>query len=391
MDMDKFTELLHQVQVYVNEDKQHRAEAFRRGECYNVFNVLGVDNMELSHSAFLAELLNPEGSHGMQDAFLKAFIDTIACGGTKPELDTAHAKVYTEYNIGNITDTTGGRIDILITDHSDTDSGKGHAIIIENKIWAADQPNQLVRYHNFADKAYDKFTLLYLTLNGDEPSDQSKVGLNAQDGGYQCISYRSDIIDWLQQCAKLSFDKPRVRETINQYIDLIQQLTNQNTMEQKQLIQLLTNKDNFEQACAIADTMPAAKQYLVETTLREQLQDDRYEITECTYDRGNYGGISLRPKGWKHCYIKFEFEISHGTNDLCYGIVDEQGILKEQPSMEGYEEKTDLWPVSNYMSKYRYWDNATFLAICSDNAVASELKSRINELLSLVETNHWQL
>ena len=80
--MDKLEKLLSQVRVYVNEDKQRRAEAFRRGECYNVFNVLGVDNMELSHSAFLAALLDPDGSHGMQDVFLKAFIDTIAHGGT---------------------------------------------------------------------------------------------------------------------------------------------------------------------------------------------------------------------------------------------------------------------------------------------------------------------
>ena len=382
--MDKLEKLLSQVRVYVNEDKQRRAEAFRRGECYNVFNVLGVDNMELSHSAFLAALLDPDGSHGMQDAFLKAFIDTIAHGGIKPELDTAHAKVYTEYNIGNTTETTGGRIDILITDRSDTGSGKagGHAIIIENKIWAADQPNQLVRYHNFAPKA----TLLYLTLNGDEPTDQSKGALT----NYRCISYRNDIIGWLRQCAQLAFDKPLVRETINQYINLLQQLTNQNTMEQKQLIQLLTNKENFEQACAIADTMPAVKQYMVETLLREQLKDDRYEITDCKYGIGNYDGICLRPQGWKHCYIKFEFESSYGTNDLCYGIVDEQGILKDQPSLEGYEEKTDLWPVSRYMSKYRYWNNATFLDICSGD-VACEFKSCIAELLYLVETKHWQL
>lgn len=386
--MDKLEKLLNQVRVYVNEDKQHRAEAFRRGECYNVFNVLGVDNMELSHSAFLATLLDPDGSHGMQDAFLKAFIDTIAHGGTKPELDTAHAKVYTEYNIGNITETTGGRIDILITDRSETGSGKagGHAIIIENKIWAADQPNQLVRYHNFAPKA----TLLYLTLNGDEPSDQSRGTLNAQDGGYRCISYRSDIIGWLHKCAQLAFDKPLVRETINQYINLLQQLTNQNTMEQKQLIQLLTNKENFEQACAIADTMPAAKQYMVETLLREQLKDDRYEITDCKYGIGNCDGICLRPQGWKHCYIKFEFESSYGTNDLCYGIVDEQGILKDQPSLEGYEEKTDLWPVWRYMSQYRYWNNDTFLKIYSGE-VAGKFKSCIEELLTLVETKHWQL
>lgn len=388
--MDKLEKLLSQVRVYVNEDKQRRAEAFRRGECYNVFNVLGVDNMELSHSAFLAALLDPDGSHGMQDAFLKAFIDTIAYGGTKPELDTAHAKVYTEYNIGNITETTGGRIDILITDHSETGSGKagGHAIIIENKIWAADQPNQLVRYHNFAPKA----ALLYLTLNGDEPSDQSRGTLDAQDGGYRCISYRRDIIDWLHKCAQLAFDKPLVRETINQYINLLQQLTNQNTMEQnkEQLIQLLTNKENFEQACAIADTMPAAKQYLVETTLREQLKDDRYEITDCTYDRGNFGGITLRPQGWEHCIIKFEFERYNGTTDLCYGILDERKPFMDVPRQDGYQQN-DAWLVWNYMPKYRYWNNATFLAICSDNAVACEFKSRIDELLTLVATNHWQL
>ena len=388
--MDKLEKLLSQVRVYVNEDKQRRAEAFRRGECYNVFNVLGVDNMELSHSAFLAALLDPDGSHGMQDAFLKAFIDTIAHGGTRPELDTAHAKVYTEYNIGNITETTGGRIDILITDRSDTGNGKagGHAIIIENKIWAADQPNQLQRYDKYACGTYssDGYLLLYLTLDGKEPTDQSKGALT----NYRCISYRSDIIDWLHKCAQLAFDKPLVRETINQYINLLQQLTNQNTMEQKQLIQLLTNKENFEQACAIADTMPAVKQYMVETLLREQLKDDRYEITDCKYGIRKCDGICLRPQGWKYCYIKFEFESLYGTNDLCYGIVDERGILKDQPSLEGYEEKTDLWPVWRYMSKYRYWNNATFLDIYS-GAVACEFKSCIDELLSLVETKHWQL
>ncbi len=312
----------------------------------------------------------------MQDAFLKAFIGSVVHGSSNLPLDTATATVATEYYTGN------GRIDLLITDSN------RHTIIIENKIWANDQPAQLQRYSEYASQYYSNYLLLYLTLDGKEPTDQSK----GTQTDYQCISYRNDIINWLRQCTQLAFDKPRVRETILQYINLLQQLTNQNTMEQTkdQLIQLLTEKDNFGSACAIADNMPAVKQYLVEITLREQLQDDRYEIIESTYDRGNYGGISLRPKGWKHCYIKFEFEISHGTNDLCYGIVDEQGILKEQPSIEGYEEKTDLWPVSKYMSRYRYWDNAIFLDIHS-GAVAREFQSRIAELLSLVETNHWQL
>lgn len=374
--MEQFEKLLLQVRRITDIDRQRHAEARKRGECYNVFNVLGVQNVELSHSAFLAALLDPNGDHGMQDAFLKAFIGSVVHGSSNLPLDTATATVATEYYTGN------GRIDLLITDSN------RHTIIIENKIWANDQPAQLQRYSEYASQYYSNYLLLYLTLDGKEPTDQSK----GTQTDYQCISYRNDIINWLRQCTQLAFDKPRVRETILQYINLLQQLTNQNTMEQTkdQLIQLLTEKDNFGSACAIADNMPAVKQYLVEITLREQLQDDRYEIIESTYDRGNYGGISLRPKGWKHCYIKFEFEISHGTNDLCYGIVDEQGILKEQPSIEGYEEKTDLWPVSKYMSRYRYWDNAIFLDIHS-GAFAREFQSRIAELLSLVETNHWQL
>lgn len=64
--------------------------------------------------------------------------------------------------------------------------------------------------------------------------------------------------------------------------------------------------------------------------------------------------------------------------------------MKDQPSLEGYEEKTDLWPVWRYMSKYRYWNNDTFLKIYS-GAVAGEFKSCIEKLLTLVETKHWQL
>lgn len=373
--MEKFEKLLLQVRRITDIDRQQYAEARKRGECYNVFNVLGVQNVELSHSAFLAALLDPNGDHGMQDAFLKAFIGSVVHGSSNLPLDTATATVATEYCTGN------GRIDLLITD------ANRHAIIIENKIWANDQPAQLQRYSEYANKTYsqDGYLLLYLTLDGKEPTDQSKGELT----DYQCISYRNDIINWLRQCARLAFDKPRVRETILQYINVLQQLTNQNTMDKEQLIQLLSEKDNFLQACAIADNMPAVKQYLVEITLREQLQDDRYEIIESTYDRGNYGGISLRPKGWEHCYIKFEFERYNGTTELCYGILDEHKPFMDLPRQDGYQQD-GAWLVWNWMSKYRYWDNATFLDIYS-GAVAREFQSRIAELLSLVETNHWQL
>ena len=408
--MDKLEKLLSQVRVYVNEDKQRRAEAFRRGECYNVFNVLGVDNMELSHSAFLAALLDPDGSHGMQDAFLKAFIDTIAHGGTRPELDTAHAKVYTEYNIGNITETTGGRIDILITDRSDTGNGKagGHAIIIENKIWAADQPNQLVRYHNFAPEA----ALLYLTLNGDEPSEQSRDGLNAQSGDYQCISYRNDIIGWLRQCAQLSFDKPRVRETINQYIDLIQQLTNQNTMEQdkEQLIRLLTSKENFEQATAIEQRMPDVRKHIFQDIFRKQVEEQlakenapKVTIADCTSDGYSSYTISFRPDGWAQENL-FRFTIEGGK--MYYGICRakmQEGMRDEKIDTTDYH-RNPWWIVWKWMpEEYQNWskDSNIFMQILSQDkdinanadtdTLATTMVQCIKDTLNFIKKNNIEL
>ncbi len=402
--MDKLEKLLSQVQVYVNEDKQHRAEAFRRGECYNVFNVLGVDNMELSHSAFLAALLNPRGSHGMQDAFLKAFIDTIAHGGTKPELDTAHANVYTEYNIGNITETTGGRIDILITDGSDAGSGKDnrHAIIIENKIWAADQPNQLLRYHNFAHETYGKSTLLYLTLNGDEPSDQSRGGLNARSGDYQCISYRSDIIGWLRQCAQLAFDKPCVRETINQYIDLLQQLTNQNTMEQnkEQLIRLLTDKENFEQATAIEQSMPDVRKHIFQDIFRKQVEEQlakenapKVTIADCTSDGYSSYTISFHPDGWAQDNL-FRFTTEGGK--MYYGVrraVVQEGMHDEKIDATGYH-RNPWWIVWKWMpEEYQNWskDSKIFMQILSADKVAAAMVQCIKNTLLFIADNHIEL
>ena len=55
-----------------------QTEISRRGENFNVFNVLGLWSEEVRlHSAMLAELLNPEGSHGCGEAFLKLFIEQV--------------------------------------------------------------------------------------------------------------------------------------------------------------------------------------------------------------------------------------------------------------------------------------------------------------------------
>jgi len=191
------------------------------------------------HSAFLAELLNPKGSHDHNDRFLNLFIDQFQI----EDFDCKNAEVHIEKFIGCKTADSGGRIDIYIK------SPNGKRILIENKIYAGDQENQLIRYHNYDLNA----TIIYLTLDGKQPSEYSlnnrKKSVNKNV--LKCCSYNRDIVSWLEACRKEVTTHSSLKETITQYISLIKYLTNQSinhkmSTEIKDLLK--QSLDNFKSA-----------------------------------------------------------------------------------------------------------------------------------------------
>jgi len=220
--------------------KQQEALRIAKGETFNIFSILKMERAEVNtHSAFLAELLNPKGSHLMGGVFLEAFLSVI---NHPKAIDIPTAKVFVEYYIGMVTETTGGRIDILIKD------GKGTCITIENKIDAGDQNNQLVRYKNYNT---EKNTVYYLNIDGKDPSDSSKGGLETGKH-FSIISYRDDIIAWLQQCLDISAEQPLLRESIKQYLLLIKKITNtlDNTQEKEVTNLIINHLEEAEQIAA---------------------------------------------------------------------------------------------------------------------------------------------
>lgn len=221
----------------ITEAQQRHTDALAKatGERFNVFQILRVGHLEVTtHSPILAELLNPRGKHGQGSAFLRLFLLRFEIKG----FDAERAKVDLEYHVGRVTETSGGRIDILIRD------GKGATVLIENKIYAGDQENQITRYRDFDCSAH----LFYLTLDGREPSNLNIVG------DLHCISYAVDIIAWLKDCRKESACVHTVRETITQYIHLLQDLTNQNTntrMSQELTKAILDSQTSFQAYTAL--------------------------------------------------------------------------------------------------------------------------------------------
>lgn len=212
--MDKIKNLLQQVSII---QKKYDEVAKITGENFNIFSILSMERREVkTHSAFLGELLNPKGSHGLKDSFLQLFIKEVF-KETLIEFETASSNTITEEYIAQINEdkTNGGRVDIVIKD------AKGRVILIENKIDAYEQKNQLIRYRN----AYPKAEILFLTLTGYASNTSNDVITGQKD--YLPISYEIHIVNWLEICLKEAVNYPMLREAIKQYIYLIKKITNQ--------------------------------------------------------------------------------------------------------------------------------------------------------------------
>jgi hypothetical protein len=170
--MDKIQTLLSQISLL---SKKNNEILEIMGTRFNIFHILGVSHYENTHSTILAELLNPEGTHGLHNSFLKLFLDINQIEG----FDSRNALVRTEVAVSEY-----GRIDILI-------ESSNWAVIIENKFYAKDQPEQLKRYNEYAIGKYGvgNYMILYLTPDGRYASDDSGRGVD-----YRCISYKKTKI-----------------------------------------------------------------------------------------------------------------------------------------------------------------------------------------------------
>jgi hypothetical protein len=308
------------LEVLLNDTKRivkHQDEIkILRGENFNIFSILKVESKENStHTAFIGELLNPDGSHLFKTTFLEYFLKTIGFSGT---FDIASAKLILEKHIGerNHDLKKGGRIDIYIVD------AKENSICIENKIYATDQENQIQRYvnHNLG-----KNSVYYLTLQGNDASEHSKGELkNNQD--YYCISYKRTIIDWLEECLKASVEQPILRESIKQYILLLKKMTNQlsdSTMD-KEIQELIIR--NYQSAKLIEGNVwkiekDATYQFLLDVkTLVQNSLGSHWIITVDEELDNSWTGLKITHPDWNGIQVKLEGDSKIPWTRSIYGI-----------------------------------------------------------------------
>ena len=183
-------------------------------EDFNIFSILRNEYDEVNlHSKFIVELLKNK-NYGKK--FIEIFLGKLEIQVFNYE----NINIFSEYSKG-----INGRIDILL----EFSKGKEKkAIIIENKIYAEDQIGQLNRYYySMISKNYfnDELEIVYLTLDGSEPDEESIKGLSKEaKEKIVTISYKENIIGWIDDCIKEVAEVPIIRETLIQYRSLLKKL-----------------------------------------------------------------------------------------------------------------------------------------------------------------------
>lgn len=260
-------QLLNQIQtIRSSYDRLNKAN----GSYFNIFSILKIETDEVrTHSRFIAELLNPNGKHGFKDEFIKAFIVKL---GIDYKINTEKCQIKVEHHIGKINKdyTKGGNIDILIWEKN----YRNKSLMIENKIYATEQKNQLYRYQN----AFPKGKVIYLTLFGDVSNEESSKTIS-----YEKVSYETDIINWLEECKRISVDNPTLRETIKQYINLIKKLTNQNInkeMNEELAKLIIRNEANYDAFDSIVNSTIKIKDVVLKNKIVPILKELKKEFEE---------------------------------------------------------------------------------------------------------------
>lgn len=315
---------------------------------YNIFTLFHYFSDEVNlHSNFIASLLDPNGDHYKNDLFLKLFLEM--CGIDDFSIDTSTATVFKEFK----------HIDIYISD------GKKH-IILENKVYAKDQPTQIARYiETIKDEGAkdEDIYVLYLHPDGKLPDDQSFGDYHAKLLGenpsikFKVISYGNEILKWIDRCKNEVSNITDLNVFLSQYKDVIEMIYNRykriDEMETANLVEIF--KENYTAASEIANNYQETRKKIIDEffeNVKENLEKD--EAIKGTYSI-ELNSVAYRPvvikntisqdEKWKNFYFTVEFQKSSTYSEPCVGFrKDDDKEVKvsdfDKPNITQLEEQT---------------------------------------------------
>ena len=327
---------------------------------YNIFTLFHDFSDEVNlHSNFIASLLDPNGDHYKGDLFLKLFLET--CGIDDFSIDTSRATVFKEFK----------HIDIYISD------GKKH-IILENKVYAKDQPTQIARYidtiQNKGAKECDRVKdeniyVLYLHPDGELPKENSLGGykLNQdntkleKDGSsinFKVISYGNEILEWIDMCKNEVSNITDLNVFLSQYKDVIEMIYDRykriDEMETANLVEIF--KENYTAALEIANNYQETRKKIIDEffeklseKLKKVYNENCYKIGGEKIASNKYcQPIKIESTNWELFNFAIEFIGVNLTNPIM-GFVKKDKTI-DLSKIDNTKKADDFWSESKEIS-----------------------------------------
>ena len=361
------------------------ALAKANGDRFNLFEILRLQSDEASHSRMLAELLDPNGSHAQGAVFLKRFLVELQIS----DFDADSAKVMTEVSVSD------GRMDIVLRD------GQRREIVIENKIFAQLQNDQLGRYHRSKPAA----RLLFLTLDGRDPVDWATNSSYTKEfkQNFQSIGYDREILAWLSACRQEAATVPVVREAVTQYIHLIQQLTQQNTSAHmnEEIVKTATHDvETYEAYAALVNAQVEVRAAIVErlnsqleglaekrgwtTTKRLQAKGERWEglffTNEQASARNLRFGFEFDGDNYRNCWWGVAWLQKPGNPSMQAQLIK---IFEQEAKLGRARKPTENVPLWDCMGNHRNWGDKEMAQVLQGE-LAAELMGWMQKLADLI-------
>lgn len=292
---DDYSKLINEAgEIY----ELHRKKSTESGSKFNIFDIIGITRDENIFSSFIAELLNPRGSHERNDKYLQIFLEMLydrkpKFHGSEFQANDIIKNIRVETEQFHIVENKAGRIDIILENND-------YAIVIENKIDADDQDYQLWRYWQ-SKKNKKGIILVYLTLDGRLPEKKSLTlsSMNEEkclmDDDIVCISYQKHILKWLKEC--ICSSPENIAVVIKHFAQNIKKITYQaeDTKMSQELVKILLNGNNLKYADELSKAASLARaeiEYSFFMKIKEELD------------------LKAKQFGFEHCARSFIGEIT---------------------------------------------------------------------------------
>lgn len=279
---------------------------------FNLLSIIEKDRDEAHiHSKIIYNLLSQNWGKKDKETFLTLFLKEI--GIEDENIYDKNWEVTREKAFD--LDTIKGRLDFEI-------KSKDCIYIIEMKIDAGDQPEQLIRYQKFAKEQHKKYKIFYLTLDGHNASKKS-IGEeeNLEENEkveYINISFQGEILNWLENCLKLVEGKENKSACINQYIASINKILGEKDTKIKDNI--LKSTEDIKTAITIYEKLNDKLQITLENfmsllkeKLRTRIENEIIYYKKYVKDYYNYS-LDKTPQDYPGLYIVLAENKSNNSN-----------------------------------------------------------------------------